>query len=222
MTGTLYIAGTPIGNLSDVTARFAEIAPGVEHIAAEDTRVAGKLFQHVGGDHHFHALHEQSDERDYRKVIDLLMRGEDVVFVSDAGTPGVSDPGGKLIELAVREDITVTPIPGISAVTTLLSAAHFPVVPFTFMGFPPAKRKRNAFFDSVNTTEHAVLLFESKHRLMKLLDALEPDRELLIGREMTKLHESFYRGTVYELKQTNIPIKGEFALLLAPKSYERP
>lgn len=222
MAGTLYMAGTPIGNLSDITARFSHLAPGVRHIAAEDTRIAGKLFQYVGGEHHFHALHEQSNERDYAEVLSLLDSGEDVIFVSDAGTPGVSDPGGKLIELCANSGIDIVPIPGVSAITTLLSAAHFPVVPFTFFGFPPAKRKRNAFFNRVNNCEHAALLFESKHRLVKLFEMLEPGREVLIGREMTKLHESFYRGTVQDMLTADIPVKGEFAILLAPQSYERP
>ncbi|MDO8624646.1 MAG: ribosomal RNA small subunit methyltransferase I, partial [Candidatus Diapherotrites archaeon] len=152
------------------------------------------------------------------RVVAMLAEGKRVCYVSDAGTPGVSDPGGKLVAAATRAGYGVVPIPGPSAMTAALSVAGFPTEPMTFVGFPPHKKGRKTFFAETAGRSDAVVLYESTHRIMKTLAELPQDRVAFVGRELTKLHETHYRGTVREiiaqLEQTST--KGEFVIVLAP------
>ncbi len=218
--GTLFIIGTPIGNLEDLTKRAERILKEVPHVACEDTRVTSSLLASIGVKPTLHALHQHSSDHDIKKVITLL-ETESVAFVSDAGMPGISDPGGKLVAEAARHEIQIIPIPGVSAVTTLLSVSGFPTDEFVFLGFPPHKKGRNSFFEHLASIESAVVLFESKHRIEKTLAQLPQDRFMVVGRELTKMHETLYRGTASEIlaQCVTTSTKGEFTIALAPKNW---
>lgn len=216
--GTLFVVATPIGNLSDVTERAVATLRASDVVCCEDTRVTAKLLAAYDIKLPLLSLHEHSDDATIAKVVALLAQGKQVSYVSDAGTPGVSDPGGKLVAAAASAGICVVPIPGPSAMTAALSVAGFPAEPFVFVGFPPHKKGRNTFFADITARNDAVVLYESTHRIMKTLAALPQERVALVGRELTKLHETLYRGTVAEvtaqLEKTST--KGEFVIVLAP------
>jgi 16S rRNA (cytidine1402-2'-O)-methyltransferase len=142
--------------------------------------------------------------------------------VSDAGTPNISDPGGKLVQLAHEAGVKIVPIPGVSAVTAILSVCGFPADHFTFLGFPPHKKGRKQFFEMINRLEHTVVIYESKHRIEKTLAQLPPNRLLCVGREMTKMFETYYRGTANQVLAAikNDSSKGEFAIVVAPHDWK--
>lgn len=214
----LYIVATPIGNMSDLSERAIKTLREVDLIVAEDTRVSGLMLSRLEIKKPLVSLHQHSDQRKIQEVVERMKQGESVAVVTDAGTPTISDPGGILVAEAVKAEVPVSPIPGPSAAITALSVSGFPADRFTFVGFPPAKKRRQAFFDEVAQIESTVVIYESKHRIIKTLEALPQDRHAMLARELTKLHETFYRGTVAEIteklaKDTN---KGEFVLVLAP------
>ncbi len=222
MAGTLYMVATPIGNLGDVSARVQEVLRSVSLVACEDTRVTAKLLAHFDISKPLAALHHHSPERIVRGLVERLAAGEDIAYASDAGTPGLADPGGKLVESAVSAGITVVPVPGPSAVTAVLSVAGLPANQYIFLGYPPHKKGRQAFFREASECSHAVVFFESTHRIIKTLTELGRaigERKLVVGRELTKLHETVYRGSEAEiraqLEQTST--KGEFVIVVAPK-----
>lgn len=220
-SGTLYIVATPIGNLGDVTFRARDILSSVEMICCEDTRVTAKLLVALEIKKKLVSIHEHSSERDLANVVDELLAGKNIALVTDAGTPGISDPGGKLIALAAASDVVVSPIPGPSAMVAALSIAGFATEPFTFFGFPPQKKGRQTFFSMIDVIDDAVVLYESTHRIEKTLAALPQDRIGIVCRELTKLHETVYRGTVAEIREalTKTSNKGEFVIVLAPKKW---
>ena len=154
-------------------------------------------------------------------LVHLDKKCTNIAYVSDAGTPGISDPGGKLVAAAVQIGMEVTAIPGPSAVATALSVCGFPTDRFTFMGFPPNKKGRNSYFKSIDDLQHTVALYESKHRIIKTLEQLPQDRHMMLGRELTKMHETMYRGkapeVINQLNETSQ--KGEFVIVLAPKQW---
>lgn len=218
--GTLFIIATPIGNLSDITERALDILRTVDTIFCEDTRVTKKLLSSYTIEAKTRSLHQHSTEKELESVYLLLADGKDVAFVTDAGTPGISDPGGRLVEYVSAKGATVSPIPGPSALISALSVCGFPAEKFTFLGFPPHKNKRQKYLDNVAMIEHTVVLYESNHRIKKLLteltEKLNPNRQICVCRELTKKFESIYRGTTAELTAMNIPDKGEFVLVIAP------
>jgi len=170
------------------------------------------------------AYHQHSDDRRTSEVLSMLVQGKSLALVTDAGTPGISDPGGKLVEGIVSKlpEVVIVPIPGPNAAIAALSVSGFPADAFLFLGFPPHKKGRRAYFERVAENEDTVVFYESTHRIMKTLVELAPlidDRRICVGRELTKLHETIYRGTAAEvteqLKSTSI--KGEFVIVLAPK-----
>lgn len=219
--GTLYIVATPIGNLQDLSARAQQVLSEVDLILSEDTRVSAKLLGAFDLKTARESVHQHTDEMKLQAIVDKIKAGQSMAFVSDAGTPGVSDPGGKLVALAVDHQIDVVPIPGPSAVTTILSICGFPVDRFTFLGFPPHKKGRAKFFDEIRQIEHAVVIFESKHRIEKALAELPPDRLIVVGRELTKLNETIYRGSASEISEAleKTSQKGEFVIAIAPKAW---
>lgn len=219
---TLFVVATPIGNLGDVSRRAEETLRGADVICCEDTRVTAKLLSALGISVSLMALHEHSDERTLTRVVDMLREGKTVSYVSDAGTPGISDPGGKLVARVAREGFAVVPIPGPSAVIAALSVAGVPTERFTFLGFPPQKKGRLTFFTELAEREETLVLYESTHRIGKTLDALPPDRHLVVCRELTKLHETVYRGTSREVaaQLAATSSKGEFVIVLAPKGWK--
>jgi 16S rRNA (cytidine1402-2'-O)-methyltransferase len=224
MSGTLYVVATPIGNLDDLTPRARQTLADVDLIAAEDTRHTGRLLLHIGVKTPLLALHDYNESRAATKVIGELAAGRSVALVSDAGTPLVSDPGYRLVQAAHAEGITVSPIPGASAVTAALSAAGLPTDRFCFEGFLPAKQKaRCDTLRSLLREPRTMVFYESVHRIrdgLRDMSAILGDgRAAFLGRELTKLHEQCLQGTLSELCEAasagDIPDKGEFVLVVA-------
>ncbi len=219
--GTLFIIATPIGNLKDITLRALEILKEVDVVLAEDTRVTKKLLVHYEIKTPLLSYHQHSKESVMEKAFQLLFEGKDLALVSDAGTPGICDPGNELIAFLLKRNskIQIVPIPGASAITTLLSIAGIGTDKFLFLGYPPHKKGRKKFFEEVVASKHPVLFYESPHRIMKSLkemEALDPKLSLVVGRELTKQFETIYRGSSKEIqkKLEENPIKGEFVLLV--------
>lgn len=217
INGQLFIVATPIGNLGDISARAKEVLGSVDLVLCEDTRVTSRLLAALELSPSTTSFHEHTDPLKRKKIVDLLVEGKKIALVTDAGTPAISDPGGFLVKDAVDAGITVTPIPGPSAFVAALSISGFPIDRFTFMGFPPHKKGRQTFFKEVAEADHVVVFYESTHRIEKALEALkEVDKPLVVARELTKMHETIYRGRAEEilkaLKETST--KGEFVIIV--------
>lgn len=225
-SGILYIVATPIGNLEDITLRALHTLRECNYILCEDTRVTGKLLSHHGIDTPKKRYDAHASERTHEQVLADLATGKHVALVSDAGTPGISDPGVLLVAQARAAGIRVEPIPGPSALIAAFSVAGLPGNQFTFLGFVPHKKGRETFFASLTDYDHPVAFFESTHRIMKTLDALvatfttsEGNPTITVARELTKLHEEVVQGTpevVREYFMTEvIHQKGEFVVLVS-------
>jgi len=203
MQGTLYVVSTPIGNLEDITQRAIRVLGEVDLIACEDTRHTHKLLQHYGISTKTISYHEHNEQERSGKLIDLLLRGTNVAVVSDAGTPGISDPGFRLIRLAVAKQVQVVPIPGPSALVTALVASGLPTDEFFFGGFLPARSgARQTRLNELRSVPGTLIFYEAPHRLAATLkDAFEilGEREAVVARELTKLHEEIARGRLSEL-----------------------
>lgn len=216
----LSIVSTPIGNLEDITLRAIRTLKEADLIAAEDTRHTGHLLKHFGISTPQISFHAHSGQVKLDKILDALHDGKHVALVSDAGTPGISDPGYLLIRRAVEERIQVTPIPGPSAALAALVASGLPMDKFVYMGFLPTKKGRQTLLKSLFAEKRTIILYESPHRIHKTLGELNAagfaSHHLVIGRELTKLHETLVRGTVAELAEAlaDTPLKGEMVLIL--------
>ncbi|MEI6444337.1 MAG: 16S rRNA (cytidine(1402)-2'-O)-methyltransferase [Nostocales cyanobacterium ELA583] len=227
--GTLYIVATPIGNLEDMTFRAVRILQAVDMIAAEDTRHTGRLLQHFQVKTPQISYHEHNSHSRIPELLEQLQFGKAIALVSDAGMPGISDPGYELIKACIDEGITVVPIPGASAVITALSAAGLPTDRFIFDGFLPAKsQQRKQYLESLQGESRTLVFYESPHRLRDTLadlgEVLGSDRSLVIARELTKLYEEFWRGTIAEgitYYQDKEP-QGEYTLLVAGNPPSKP
>ncbi|MEQ9399111.1 MAG: 16S rRNA (cytidine(1402)-2'-O)-methyltransferase [Longimicrobiales bacterium] len=220
---TLYLVSTPIGNLGDLSARAGQVLNGVHRILAEDTRRTRVLADHVGASCPLVSLHAHNEAERVQRVLGWLDHGEDLALVSDAGTPLVSDPGGRLVAAVTAAGHTVVPIPGPSAVLAALVASGLPSERFVFLGFPDRKGSgRRDLLDRVAASVDTVVLFESPQRLVRLLDDLAeacgPDRRVSVARELTKIHEEFVRGTLSEAARyyEEHPPRGEVTLVVAP------
>lgn len=216
MSGILYIVATPIGNLSDITGRALETLKNVDAIACEDTRVTSKLLARYEIRKELISYHQHSNESKVNKVIKFLKDGKSVALVSDAGTPGVSDPGNELVAAVTEADIKIEIIPGASALAAALSACHFSVQEFVFYGFLPQKKGRQTKLKEIAGEQKAVVLYESVYRIKKLLGELleyRGDSEVCIGRELTKMHETIYRGKILDVLP-QITEKGEFVVII--------
>ncbi len=218
-SGILYMVATPIGNLGDITLRALEILKKVEVIACEDTRVTQKLLRHFDIHQKLLSLHHHSSDKILNSIVERLVAGESVAYASDAGTPGISDPGGKLVAEAIKQNIKVEPLPGASAVTAILSVAGLPTNNYLFLGFPPHKKGRQTFFKAVAASEYPVVFFESTHRIMKALTEMAqvcPSKQLVVGRELTKQFETIYRGFASEVIEQikTSSSKGEFVVIV--------
>ena len=220
---TLYVVATPIGNLADITLRALHVLGLVDRIAAEDTRNTGQLLARYGISKPLVAVHEHNEREAAQRVIDYLRAGERVACVSDAGTPGISDPGAKLVDAVRAAGFQVVPLPGASALATALSTAGDWVATFTFLGFlPPKPKQRAAALQPLVTHEHAMVFYEAPHRIVETVDALAqafgPARRLLIARELTKLHEAIHCCTLAEgpawLAEDANRQRGEFVLVV--------
>lgn len=225
MPGILYIVATPIGNLSDTSERVRSTLNEVSAILCEDTRVTSKLLAVFNIRKPLLSYHQHSDDSRTQEIIRRLMEGESFALVTDAGTPGISDPGGRIIEAVVREmgdNIVIHPIPGPCAAITALSISGFPTDAFFFFGFPPQKKGRRAYFKKIAATDETVVFYESTHRIEKTLEQLGEaigDRSVVVARELTKLHETIYRGTVKKVTELMklSSIKGEFVIVVRAK-----
>jgi len=256
MNGKLYITATPIGNLSDITLRALETLKEVDFVLCEDTRVTKKLLDKFEIKTPTISYHQHSDAKKVKEIEELLDSGKNLALVTDAGTPGISDPGNLLIHEilkhtvisteakrsgeipsntkgsldSARDDnevvkngggIKIIPIPGPSAVISALSISGFPTDKYIFMGFPPNKNKRLKYFKEIAESKYTVAFYESSHKIKKCLDnlkeVLDNKRQIVIGRELTKMHETIYRGAIDELLEMNIKEKGEFVVVVSSK-----
>jgi 16S rRNA (cytidine1402-2'-O)-methyltransferase len=203
MPGTLYIVATPIGNLADITHRAIQILKDVDLIAAEDTRHTHKLLQHYAIDTKTISYHEHNEQQRSEELLARLQEGSDVAIVSDAGTPGINDPGFRLVRLAIENNISVVSVPGPSALVTALVASGLPTDEFFFGGFLPARSgARRTRLVELRDVRGTLVLYEAPHRLgATLKDAAEVlgVRQAVVARELTKLHEELRRGTLVEL-----------------------
>jgi 16S rRNA (cytidine1402-2'-O)-methyltransferase len=226
--GTLYIVSTPIGNLEDITLRALRVLKEVDLVAAEDTRHTAHLLRHFGIETPLTSFFEGNEIRKKEMILSRLGRGEQIALVSDAGTPGISDPGFRLIRAAIEQEFPVVPIPGPSAVVTALSVSGLPTDAFLFKGFLPNKpgRRRNVL-QTLTEGRETLLFYESPHRvidsLKDILDVLG-DREMAFCRELTKIYEEVKRGKVSEvLKEIEArPVKGEITLVISGKVRQKP
>lgn len=219
--GTLYVVATPLGNLGDLTSRAAEILRRAPVVAAEDTRRTRGLLSHLGASPTLLSFHAHSGERRVETLLEILEEGRDVALVTDAGTPGVSDPGTELVAAAHAAGVTVVPLPGPSAVATALSAAGVPADRYLFLGFLPRKgSERSRLLSRAAVEEWSVVFFEAPSRLVSLLEDLAvaagPGRPAMVARELTKLHEELRTGTVAELADyySRVPPRGELTIVM--------
>jgi len=220
MSGTLYVVATPIGNLEDITLRALRILREVAVIAAEDTRRTVKLLAPHAIPTPMVSFHAHNTRARLPQLIARLAGGESVALVTDAGTPGVSDPGLELVQACIEQGIAVDPIPGASAPLTALVASGFPLIPFTMYGFAPSRSKaRIKWLSEVARTCHTFSFFESPHRIQSTLieaSVYLGDRPITLGRELTKAHQEFVRGIASEVGQSISAPRGEFTVVVGP------
>ncbi len=220
MSGVLYVVSTPIGNLEDITLRALRILKEVHTIAAEDTRHTRKLLSHYGISARLTSYFEHNELKKAGVILKIIEGGEDVALVSDAGTPGISDPGYTLVSCALKAGVRVQSVPGPSAFTSALSVSGFPIDSFTFKGFlPQAGGKRRSSLKELSGTGKTYVMYESSRRILKTLSDISellPEAEVAISREITKLNEEFLKGSAAELL-TSIgerKLKGEIVLII--------
>lgn len=221
--GTLSVVATPIGNLEDITLRAIRVLKEADYVLCEDTRVTGKLFKRHEINSKMKRYDAHASERTHEEVLADLAAGKQIALVSDAGTPGVSDPGVLLVGRARAAGARVDAIPGPSAVTAAFSIAGLTGNQFSFLGFAPQKKGRETFFKSLSDYDHPVIFFESTHRILKTLEVLKnlpPEWKVMVGRELTKLHEEMIVGTAAEileqLEAEPVRQRGEFVIIVSP------
>ena len=226
MAGTLFVVATPIGNLEDITLRALRVLREASLIAAEDTRRSAKLLSHYGIHTPTLSFHAHNSRARLPQLIARLSAGERVALVTDAGTPGISDPGAELVSACQASGIPVDPIPGASAALVAAVGSGFPLNSVTFLGFPPAKAKARAeWFKQLSTVKTTVVFFEAPHRMgstLADLGAILGTRQICVGRELTKAHQQFVRGQANDDVFLSIARKGEFSVVIAPESADKP
>ncbi len=222
----LYIVATPIGNLEDITLRAINALSNADLILAEDTRITRTVLVRYNIKKEILSYHQHSGFKKIDRIIELLKEGKNLALVTDAGTPGINDPGGFLINEALKAipDLKIVPIPGPNAAIAALSISGFPTDEFVFLGFPPHKKGRQTFFKNISDIDSTIVFYESKHRILKALENLEKfsgigNRKMVIARELTKQFETIYRGTLAEIKLrlTEKNLLGEFVVVVSPK-----
>ena len=216
----LYVVATPIGNLGDITLRAIETLRTVDFVLAEDTRVTKKLLSHLNISKPLISFQEHSSPKVLERITGLLEEGKNLALVTDAGTPGISDPGQRLIKEAATLAEIVT-IPGPSSLAAIISLSDINLSEFTFLGFPPHKKGRETFFKNIAGSKYPVIIFESPHRILKTLSQLRKfcgDRHTNIGRELTKIYEEVFRGTLSDAEKyfTGEKQRGEFVIVVGP------
>jgi len=225
--GHLYVVATPIGNLADVSERARSILATADIVACEDTRTTGRLLQHLGLKRDLLPYHEHNEREAAERLTALLEDGKSVALVSDAGTPGLSDPGFRVVRACRRKDLPVIPVPGASALLAAISASGLPTNGFLFAGFlPPKSAARVTFFERHRDFPYTLALYESCHRIEKavneLVETLGGERVVCVAKEVTKLHETFLTGAAATVRDRmgQLSLKGEFVLLVAPADFE--
>jgi 16S rRNA (cytidine1402-2'-O)-methyltransferase len=218
--GTLFVVATPIGNLEDITLRALRILKEADVIAAEDTRRTARLLGHHAIATSTVSFHEHNSRTRIPQLVSRLQAGQRIALVTDAGTPGVSDPGVELVRACIAAGVAVDPIPGASAPLTAAIASGFPLAPLTILGFPPTKAKdRSAWFESTSSLPGTLCFFEAPHRVTRtLLEAARyfGNRPIVVGRELTKVHQEFLRGTAQQLAEQLTNPRGEFTVMVGP------
>ncbi len=226
MIGNLYLISTPIGNLRDITLRSIETLKNVDLIAAEDTRRSGKLLKEYDVNTKMISYFEHNEEIRIKEIIDKLKKGFDIALISDAGTPTISDPGYRLVNEVHKNGIKISSLPGPSSVINALSVSGLPTDHFYFEGFLPRKKGRLTRFKFLSTLPATIILFESPYRLIKTLMDIEKfmgQRIVSVCREMTKIHEEIFRGSLWKTInhfKNKKSIKGEIVILIAKAQYE--
>jgi 16S rRNA (cytidine1402-2'-O)-methyltransferase len=226
----LYLVATPIGNLEDITSRAIRVLKECDLIACEDTRQTQKLLNHFGIETPMISYYEQNEASRAAELIEKLAAGARIAVVSDAGTPGISDPGFRLVTLAIERGMPVIPIPGPAAFVSALVASGLPMESFSFRGFLPGKSgARRTQLDSVRQSMQTEIFYEAPHRIRETLEdvvtVLSAARRIVVGRELTKIHEEFLRGTAAEvlaIVNARGELKGEIVLLIGPASNHEP
>ncbi len=219
MPGTLFVVATPIGNLEDITVRALRVLREAAVVAAEDTRRTGNLLRHFGIDTRLLSLHEHNEHARIGPLVARLQAGESVALASDAGTPGVSDPGMRLVRAAVAAGVRVEPVPGPSAVLTALVGSGLEWSSFRFVGFAPIRSKeRKSWLAQLSRGSDVSVFFEAPHRIRRTLTEMAEvlvKRQIVVAREMTKLHEQFLRGTPLEVLEGLGEPRGEFTVVVS-------
>jgi len=219
-TGKLYIVGTPIGNLQDISKRAIKTLQKVDYILCETPAETQKLLNHFDIETKTEEYNQYTRQGKMLDIYESLKNNKDIALVSDAGTPAISDPAGRLVEYIrqQQEQIKVTPIAGPSAITAALSVCGFPADEFIFLGFPPNKSGREKFFKNIADYERTVVFYESKHRINSAVKQIQKnlpqDKKVCICRELTKEFETIYRSTIEEINNKDIEEKGEFTIII--------
>ena len=224
MYGILYVVGTPIGNLSDLTNRAVTTLEEVDYIASEDTRTSKKLLAHYNINTPLIAYHDNNEINQAKNLVNKIKSGNSIAIVSDAGTPCISDPGYRVVNLAKKEGINIRAIPGPSAVTAALSVSGIPTDHFYFEGFLPPKKGRKTRFELLESLPATVVIFESPHKILRTLSDIHSywgNRIISVCRELTKIYEESFLGTVEEAENYfgQSKPKGEFVVLIAKNGY---
>ena len=220
----LYVVATPIGNLEDITLRAIETLKNVDFIICEDTRVTKFLLNHFGIDKPLIVANAFNESKSIEKIIDKIKSGENAALVSDAGTPSISDPGTRIVNAAIKNEIEIIGVPGANAAILALSISGLPTDAFVFEGFLPQKKGRQKKLQQLSEEERTIVLYESTYRIKKLLEEINqymPSRKIVVARELTKKFEETWRGSADEILNDieNKNIKGEFVVLIAPKHF---
>lgn len=224
--GAFYLVATPIGNLEDISLRALRILKEADLIACEDTRQSRKLLDHYGIAKPLVSYHEHNERERAQELLEKLQQGSTIALITDAGMPGISDPGYRVVKLAAENGISVVPVPGPSAVVAALAASGLPSDSYEFRGFLPAKAgARRTALEEIRDVQHTVIFYETPHRILEALEdivqILGPERPLVIARELTKLHEEFIRGPAAEVLKAvrSRELKGEITLLVGKSEH---
>ena len=225
MAGILYLVATPIGNLEDITLRAIHVLEEVDFIAAEDTRHSLKLLNHLNLSKPLISYHRHNEEIKSEQLIDKLLDNKKIALITDAGTPGISDPGEEIVKLALKNHIKIIPIPGACAFVNALIASGLDTTEFTFLGFLPLNKKnRNEQLEKIKTSFCTTILYEAPHKLISTLKDLEgilENRKIVLARELTKIHEEFIFGTAQELLAQLENPRGEFVIVIEKANKEK-
>ena len=218
MNGKLYLVATPIGNLEDITLRAINVLKNVDLIAAEDTRHTLKLLNHLEISKPMISCHRHNENEKLNKIIEKLKEGKNIAIVSDAGTPGISDPGEEVVKEAIKENIQIIPIPGACAAINALIISGIDTKEFYFLGFLPLNKKlRKEKLNEIKNINKTIILYEAPHKILNTINDLEnilENRQVVFAREITKIHEEFIRGTIKEIKEKIENPKGEFVIII--------